>query len=418
MSATPSIREVECRALRAAWWALPLLLAVLFPLAKGYAWPLISLYPGLPPSLGPRGIVVFAAAGLGLGLGLAALWAWSLRERGTYCDSWRWAILIALLVAILADAVARHPVVLDALWSAVRARAQADEDFFIRETALFRRMALTNSRTTEKPRLQVFGSSQLIMGVDYDLLQDLRPDLQVERRSVAAMCPARMLMAAPYLGSRTGDTIVVYWSEFDMGGATSLDVVWYRAFANWPGLRAVLDLLPDGEWRKNFRRSVELFWGCASELWRDRDGWRLLASRVVGEMRRASTGTEREGVLSGQSEGYVAGLNNEPYFQMGLQAARLLVQQWRATGAEVVVLEGDVNPAIRHPRTPERRLQTRLFLEELCQSSGARYISSATQSFVPSAQNWKDGTHFKAEARVAFTRYLATLLPVSASEAP
>ncbi len=410
-----SVRAAECRWLGVSRWLLPLLLGILFPAINGLAWSLVLLDASLWPTLDLGSIALPAALGVGVGFALVRLWGWSARRVVT---PWRWSILLALLLVVLAEVGVRRPTVTDAFWAAVGARVQGKEDFFIRETALFRRMALTNNHVLQKPRLQVFGSSQLIVGVDYDLLQKLRPDVQVERRSVAGMCPARMLMTAPFLGTRAGDTLVVYWSEFDMGGAALFDIDWYRAFANWFGLRDVLSLLPNGEWRKNIRRSVELFWGCASELWRDRDGWRLLASRPLGEMSQASAGTTGKDIVREQGAGYALGLNNEPFFQMGLESARRLVQQWRTSGAEVVVLEGEVNPVIHHARTPERRLQTRLFLEEVCRTTGAQYIPSEAQSFVPSPQDWKDGTHFNEKTRTAFTRYLATLIPVSSTVAP
>lgn len=410
MALESSVRAVEYRWLSVSRWLLPLFLGILFPALNGLAWFLILLDPSLWPTLDLGSIALPAILGVGVGFALVHLWGRSVRRVAT---PWRWSILLALLLVVLAEVGVRQPTVTDAFWAAVGARVQDKEEFFIREAALFRRMALTNNRVTQKPRLQVFGTSQLIVGVDYDLLQNLRPDIQVERRSVAGMCPARMLMTVPFLGARAGDTLVVYWSEFDMGGATALDVDWYRAFANGSGLRAVLGLLPDGEWRKNIRRSVELFWGCASELWRGRDGWRLLAGRAVGEMRQAEARIAEADGPREQGTGYASGLENEPYFQMGLESAKRLVQQWRGSGAEVIVLEGAVNPSIHHERTPERRLQTRLFLEEVCRTTGARYIPSEAQAFVPSAQDWKDGTHFNEEARIAFTRYLATLLPLS-----
>lgn len=413
-----SVNELEAKWIRLAWWVLPPLLAVLLPLAKGYAWPLISLDPDMAPSLGLRGLAVLAVVGLVLGLAGVALWSWSLRGRGALCASWPWSLAIALLLVVLADFAVRQTAVQDALWSAVRTRGRIDTDFYMREMGLFRRAALRNHLPAFQPRMKVVGSSQLISGVDYDLLQSIRPDLHVERRCVAAMTPARLLMAAPFVGAGPGDTVVVYWSEFDMGGVTTLDVDWYRAFANGPGLRDVLNLLPAGEWKKHARRSVELFWGCASQLWCDREGWRLLASRMLGTMRQTRTKQTREDVVNQQGSGYADGLDNEPYFQMGLQSARRVVQQWREAGADVVILEGNVNPAIHHARTPERRRQTRVFLEDVSRTTGARYIPSENQAYSPSPQDWQDGTHLNKEASLAFTRYLATLIPGPSPESP
>jgi hypothetical protein len=134
---------------------------------------------------------------------------------------------------------------------------------------------------------------------------------------------------------------------------------------------------------------------------------------MLGTMRQTRTKQTREDVVNQQGSGYADGLDNEPYFQMGLQSARRVVQQWREAGADVVILEGNVNPAIHHARTPERRRQTRVFLEDVSRTTGARYIPSENQAYSPSPQDWQDGTHLNKEASLAFTRYLATPHPGS-----
>lgn len=404
-------QQIERQVLGWTRWILPFVLAIVFPVGKTNSWAFIGMDPSLVGFPSGRVLLVYGLFGVLLGVGVSALWSLSLRAAAFRSVSWRTSVLGALALVVLADVLVRSPVVVDALWAAIRARALGPEDFFIREVALFRRMALTNERPSIRPRAQVVGSSQLIMGVDYDLLQQLRPDIQVERRSVAAMGPARLLMAAPYLGTRVGDTIVVYWSEFDMGGMTSLDVDWYRPFSNAKGLREVLAHLPRGEWLRDFRKSVELFWGSGSELWRSRDAWRLVQSRTVGLLRApAGAGSVPVSVVEGQVAGYAAGLTNDAYFEMGLRAACRLLAVWKNEGARVVVMEGSVNPVMHKPSTESRRRQVRAALEAACGQTGALYIPADEQDFKPGVADWADGTHLNRGGRELFTRYLAGLV--------
>ena len=399
------VAEVELRWVRRAVWWMPLVGALAAPLLYRGTWALLVLDAGLVKPLSALAWLFTAATGAGIGLLLVLAWRWSLGSPAVRRVSWRWGV--GLVVG--AEAVVRRTPVLDAAWAALRARAPHDGDFFIREMALYRRAALTNERRYALPRVLVAGSSQLIMGVDYELLQRLCPRQGVERRCIAAMSPARMLMAEPFLGVRTGDTVVVYWSEFDMGGLTQLDTAWFRPLANASGLRALWSVVPRDTMITGWRNVLDLASASGSELWRSRDAWRLVLNRVTGSLPGPKVGSGTA-LVEDQAGGYGSGLRNEPFFQAGLEASRRLLREWQRAGARVVVLEGSLNPAMHQPETPARRSQTRAWLAAACAETGAHYLPLEQQGYQPAAHDWSDGTHLNAEGREKFTRYLAEVV--------
>lgn len=406
-----NVRDLEREMVRRLCWLMPLLLGVLFPLAAGGIWALIGLDPAIYTLPSAARMALFALAGLVAGLALCGIWWWSIVNEGRRFTSWRVGLVLAVLMAPVLDAVVRHPRVVDAVWAAVRARTHWHGDFFLREAALFNRMALVNERVSAKPRLQVFGSSQLIMGVDYDLLQELRPDLQIERRSVAGMNPARMLMSYPLVGTREGDTVLVYWSDFDMGGMTTLDADWYRPMGNPVGLSAVIDYLPEGEITRNWRQVIDVVSASYSKLWSLRDGLRVVSARLLGGPQKVGLGEVNFGrEADGQAKGYASGLKNEAYFKMALAASEHLVAHWRNLGARVVVLEGTVNPGILKDEMMPRKKETRDWLTNVCAKYGADYIPQEQQIFQPGPGDWRDGTHLSEQGQEAFTRALAEML--------
>lgn len=403
------VNEVELRWVRRAVWWMPLVLALAAPLLYRGTWALLVLDASLVKPLSAAAWAGTSLLGAGFGLALMLGWRRMLTSSAARRLSWRWSVGLALLLVVGAEAVVRRTPVLDAAWAALRSRAPHDGDFFIREMALFRRAALTNQRPPGYPRVLVAGSSQLIMGVDYELLQRLCPHQGVERRCIAAMSPARMLMAEPFLGVRTGDTVVVYWSEFDMGGLTQLDTSWFRPLANGAGLRALWQVLPRQTMLAGWRNVLDLACASGSELWRSRDAWRLVLTRVTGSLPgpKSEAGT---GLVADQAGGYGSGLRNERFFQAGLEASRRLLRDWQQAGARVVVLEGSLNPAMHQPETPARRAQTRAWLAAACAETGARYLPLEQQGYQPAALDWSDGTHLNADGREKFTRYLAEVV--------
>lgn len=406
----PSVRDLEARWVRVAWWVLPLLLAVLFPLIKGYAWPMIGLDPAMPPSLSLRSMIVFATVGLCAGLGLAALWAWSVRSGEGCCTSWRWSVVLALILIIVADIVARNPVVQDALWGAVQVRCVQDDDYFMRTVAMFRRTTLHTARADPRPTVKLVGSSQLLWGVDVTKLQAAIPFARIERYAIASLFPVRILQAQAYLNLKSNDLVVVYWSELDMATVRDLDVAKWRPVANVAGFKATFALFPGGILLREWRSMVDYVVATQSALWRDREAMGMLALRPLGVRTEVETELTTN-VLFRVGDGFRKALQDDETIRRGLAASERLVADWTARGVRVMILEGHVSSYMDQPETQNVRQRVRDRLRELSAvHPEAMYISAEQQAWVPATTNWRDTTHLNKIGREKFTEYLASEL--------
>ncbi len=394
-------------------WMLPFALAVILPAFFVYLRAVILL-DGSAANWPGWGMAVTLAA-LGFAGGKAALFAWSisLRVSSRSLRSWRVIASLAVLLMISLDRMMGQSRLQQIVCTAIKHRAHPERDFFIRNAAVFNTAGMEQETPSTKPRLIVLGSSQLNLGLDHERLQKMLPSLQVERRSVAGMGPVGTLMTSPQVGIRPGDIVLVYWSEFDVGAMsiTILDANWLRPFGNTAGLASLLAHMNNADVSLDLVSRLDVHVSSWSSFWRMRDGWSLLVHRLAGD----AGGDEgsmisRAARLEEQKTGYALGLEREETFRMGLAAAQTLVRSWRKAGAEVVVMEGSVNPVMHQIATAERKQEVVVALREDCMMHGARFVPAGEQVFRPQPEHWVDGTHLNEEARKAFTLYVGSFL--------
>jgi hypothetical protein len=407
MQAHPTVRGIEAEIVRRAFWLLPVTFGLLLPAAKAFGWPLILLHP-LPIATGARTLALLALAGAIIGVALVWFWRLGLARGGPKLGSWRLSIVLGMLLVLLLEWIARQPAAVHAVWAALAARAVRPEDYALRQAAMFRQATAPCRTEDGRPRLLVVGTSQLLNNVDYARLQRLLPDMEVKKFSMPGMYPTRMLMTGPRLRARTNDTIAVYWSEFDMCGVSKIDAGWYRPVANAKGMGQVVSQFPLGVFRAQWREVLDVGLASVSELWRDRDAFRLLMHRLGGGRVDAVSPPKAHVEPGTVGVGpYPAGLTNDAVFNRGLESACHLLKTWKDIGARVVVLEGSVSPSIHRAETAPRRLQARNMLEQLCRELGFTYFSEQEQSYVPGPADWRAAPYLKTECRAPFTDAVA-----------
>lgn len=406
-----AILDQERIMLRHARWLLPLFFAAALPTGFVFfrAFVLLDLsaarWPGLP------GVLMLAAVGGSAGFILCELWAWGIRHAAAGNQCWRLVALSGLLAAICFELLLRQPAVADLIWTAARVRGHPLHDFFLRNAAGFHLEAARRDVLEGTSRLQLVGSSQLNFGLDHALLQSMLPSMQVERRSLAGMGPARMLMISPLLDFRGGDVVLVYWSEFDMGAMSEVDAGWLRPFGNWDGLMDTLAHARRARVSIGFKSGIDMGMSALLRSWSMRDGLQLLLHRAAGgPVRAMADEAQVPEPLPDQLRGYADGLQHHEYHDLGMRAAETLIRRWREAGAKVVVLEGSINPVMYQPATALRRHEVSRFLSRVCKDHGAHYIPIDAQRFNPGPDDWMDGTHLNKNAMISFTRYVAVLL--------
>lgn len=395
---------------KAGWWLLPALGAVAGVLWGTHGWHAVALDPQLAAPLG-RG-VPWGPAGAGAVAGFAVYLLWNAglaaqRARGVGRLTFTLPLALACALVPLAEFALRQPQAQNPFWLSVRARLRPGyADYFIRELTYWRLDVLGPSAKAPNA-LVVAGSSQVLHGFDFGRLSELtgRP---VKRRALAGMDPVKLCGAQDWLQARAGDTLVLYISEFDLSGGDRLDLNWMRPLSSPSGVRDVIAAMPRDALLSQWRQAADLAWSSLAELWRIRDYASHLLFHPFGPI--GSGETDAKSALREQERVYAEGTARESINTSRLRALENMVRRLRARGVEVVIFEGQVNPAMRNPNGERLRLQTREALVAMAPDVGFTYVPASEQRVSIGADDWLDGTHMNAEGRRKFTEYAASVL--------
>ncbi len=404
--------ETEKRLIRRAGWLLPISGFAAAAMLGSWLWALVEQTHPLPP-LSWKAALRFPFVGILAG-SLALLAAWRilmifderLRVRHT---RFPWAVVFGLLLVAGAEVCFRLPQVQLPFWLAVRVRNPGSADFFARELALLRVDALSDRSVAHESGVVFAGTSQLMIGIDYDRLRRELPETVVRRRSMAGMAPLRMVMARPWLGIGQNDLVVLYLSSFDMTGVGGIGADWLRPTANVAGMRDWFAALPPGAVRENWRSVTDVTMASLFELWATRDHWRAF---VFGKPpAQTSDGTvSQDRVVADQLAQFQRGREQDPYFESGFRALGILLSRFTQDGARVLIFEGQVNPAFRTDISRHLDEVTRSRIEALAKIHGAQYIPISDQHVSIGPNDWRDGTHLNEAGREKFTQYVADVL--------
>lgn len=401
--------ETEKKLIRRWGWIAVPAGAFAAMMAGSWLWPMVEQVRPLPP-LDPLSALRFPFVAIAAGVALfPVLWRATifLRERGVL-PRFPYAAVGAVAAVLMVEGMFRLPVVQQPFWLAVRTRNPGESEFFARELALLRLDSMADRAKPHAPGLVFAGTSQLMLGIDYDDLRHRLPGTDVRRRSLAGMAPLRMAMAWPWLGVGPGDTVVMYLSAFDMTGVAGIGADWLRPTGNRQGFCDWQSVLPPGETIRHWRSMTDVAMASLFELWAARDHTRAL---VLGKPKPRS-GPVRDHVIAQQVEQFQKADETNPYYEANFRALDRVLTRFAEAGARVVIIEGRVNPSLQTDLLRDLDRRTSRRLAELAGRRGARFVPVAEQAVAIGPGDWKDGTHLNASGRAKFTAYVADLFRV------
>lgn len=390
-----SVREAEAAFLWKTWWLFPVAGALASLAIGGPFWEWVV---GRPISI--QWVQLFS-----LRVGLSALafllvpavWWMGLRLRRPWLLVW----ITILCVVIGGECLLQTVRIQAALWLAARARLDAGQHF-MREVC-YVRLEENAGRGDDGSAIVLMGSSQVLMGVDVDLLRDLIRPVPVIRRAMFGMTPLKALAMQSYMPFRAGDICVQYLSEFDFTNQEEFPFAWFRPYASWRTLPEVMRCMSWSVRVRHWRQTADYMLAASFESWRDRDFLRQIAFHFWPDdgMEKAKPPIPD---LAAAVSSARATLSFSPAEEKAFHAfARRLAQQHVA----LRIFEGDVNPSIYSPDRLAAKELVRNQLAALSEVSDYRYISKEAQGLDLRAEHWTDMSHLNSLGRDMLTRRIA-----------
>ena len=418
-----AIRQGEQQFVTALCWLTPAL-AILGWLAFGMFFPtLLYLQP-------PNTLAATVNSPLGWigGFSFAMIpWVWRFgmtmvavddqRFRGILSFSGILAMLLALNWAL------GQPKAEFVLEESVKARApQLD---FVRNIAFKQQLLRQPSipTTVSNPRIALVGSSQINLGIDVEQLRESTDAAGVISACMPGMVPLQYLAIADRITQQHPTVVVCWLSEFDFFRERTLPTVRLRWCSDRKNVLAIASTL-SGEQKFNNRGELaDLALAAISPLWRQRSLIAMVAFRYwwpwnsgfeVVDQDEANVGA----VLVDQQQGIENLRSNiartemvEPNFMAFAQFAN----QITASGARLIVVEGESHPDAMQVYPEAFRLETRARLIDLSDSIGFEFFNENQRpSF--KASDWRDAVHLNAGGRDRLTRWVADRISNSIRE--
>ena len=406
----PGPDAAERRWLRRYGWLFPLAGIPLGLWIGRHVWRGVLLVPTLATT-------GFDAKGLAIGLALAALpLAWlaglGLERRWPRTRQWPLAPALAALVLLLAEMALRTGLGQSLFWQAVLARSGQQHQ--AREISLFR-LEAADQAAAPRPGLVLAGSSQLVYGIDVPALaaQTGRP---VHRRAVAGMFPTELVASQGWFDFHPDNRVVLMLSGFDVGARRDLYPDAIRPLATASGLRNLLGAARARFLVRHWRALVDLGSAAICELWRSRDYARFLLEHPF---RAAADAAPAAGAaLEKQKDGYSQlGANREMVALCQRALARFFADM-SGRCDEIVVLEGQVNPAYPGEELAELSRESRDFLLGQQRQGVLRFVPREEQALDLPADLWRDMTHVGPDGRRRLTETFARVLAERPSPQP
>lgn len=392
----PSVRDVELAFLRNGWWLFPVLGAVCSLAVGGPFWQWVAganpfLWPA-PAGAAGRALAFAAAAAL-----LPAAWWLGLKTRPPKYL----AAALALAAVFAGECLLRLPRVQTPFWLAARERLAAGQ-YFMSEVC-YVRLEEAAGRAAEPPAVVLVGSSQMLNGVDENLLRELLAPTPVIRRSMYGLTPLKALAMLSYVPFRSGDVCVQYLSEFDFTNQEEFPHAWFRPYASWKTLPDVVRCLAVPVRLRRWRELTDSALAATFEGWRIRD----FARHVCFHFWRA--GAAAGGPEDPPDPAAAAAQARGPLrFSAAEQRAfAAFTRRLEARQVALTVFEGDVNPAILSPVRLQAKKEVRRKLAGFDGMPNYRYVPVADQGLPPGPGIWRDMTHLNAAGRDLLTRRIA-----------
>ena len=355
------------------------------------------------------GALAGALAGLLAGVAVAACRQGPRAAQGPAPRRLPLAAVSALLLLAAAEAVMRQPNAQSALWLATRSRCRPGfGDFFAKELAYLQLEVSGERGPSDRPALLIVGSSQLLHGLDCDVIKDALPGLAVKRRSLAGMTPLKACMAQRYLSLGPGCVLLMYLSELDFSDA-HVNPDWLRPVLSPAGLRDGWAALDDAERRRSRADVPDLLAASRSALWRTRDYLRHLVLHLAGP-EEAGEATDLQALAAQQMTRWRDEQAMARSVAMHRRALARLTERVRAQGGRIIVFEGQSNPRYYTPERTALRERVRTELRDWARASGQVYVPVSEQDLDIGPADWRDSSHLNDEGRRKLTAMIAARL--------
>lgn len=395
----PDVREVERALLRGAWWIFPALGLIAPLLLGGPLWNWVSTEAIGPLRWSQLGRPL-AWGGMFALLAIPLCWRLCLNRRTTMPMTMLFAV--ALVCAV--DFGLRLAPVQAPLWLAARARLESDQSF-MREVCYIR-LEEAAGRADATPSVILMGSSQVLNGVDEQLLRRLIAPQPVIRRAVFGMSPLKAVAVSSYVPFRPGDTCFLYLSEFDFTNQDPFPYSWFRPFASWRVWRDVMESAGSSVYWPHWRGVIDYSMAATFELWQTRDFIRRIVFHFWRNEPAAQSAVTDLASLAAEAEKAKTVVRDAPE---QWRAFAHFVRRLRAESVKLLIFEGDVNPELYSQKRLAAKQET---MDALLEYVGpdVQYISRNDQNLGLTHEDWRDMTHLNAHGRELLTRRLATSL--------
>lgn len=210
---------------------------------------------------------------------------------------------------------------------------------------------------------------------------------------------------------RAGDHCVLYLSEFDFTNQDEFPFAWFRPYASWRTLPGVLQSMSRRTKTWHWRRVTDYMLAATVQSWQVRDFLQQVAVHFWAPASQA-TRSGNDDVKTVLVTSARAELKHAPAEQ---RAFLRFAKRLAAHDVDMVIFEGDVNPAIYSPSRMAAKSQVRDFLVELTADSGQRYVSREEQGLAFTAEDWSDMSHLNSVGREKLTRRMAEVLSENTS---
>ncbi len=256
-----------------------------------------------------------------------------------------------------------------------------------------------------KPVVTFAGSSQLVFGIDYDVVRSALPDAEVRRRAIAGMFPMRIYSVWPLLDVGKGDTLVLYLSDFDMMWPEGVVGNWHRSMATWRGSMNLCSTLSGKQIVEDWRDVTDVFAASTSSLWSQRDNVRELCFGYFARWGNTDRLAAQPPTVLDESPAASA-----RYYDAHKLALTRMLELASEAGARVIIIEGRVNPAYESEKDVARRTMVAEDLSRISSDKGAEFIARSEQDWEDPLNDWADSVHLNERGKERLSRFVAGLL--------
>ena len=398
------VRDAERKFLSVWWWVFPVLGILLSLLTGGGFWAWVD---GEIPRLDWHQAFTLRSIVLA-GAGVALVGVWGLLIRREWPG---WAVwMLAMSGFGCVEAIIRFPAVQTAFWLAAEARIPAKANMSFMHDVCHVRLDEAARGDDPRPAIILVGSSQVVQGVDGELLARLLPDRNIVKRAVSSLRPLQALVAENYIPVRPGDVVVHYLSEFDFTNQEEFPFAWFRPFAGWGSLGDVLGAVGWRSVAKEWRGGVDYALAATLETWRERDWLRTAFFRMWGLSPEDKVFDER---IPDRDGGLWFSRENSRNTSLSpshpqKRAFEHWISRITAIGATVVIFEGQVNPAWWTAERQALHGETEQWLSSFGDKGMPVVYFHQEESFP--LEYWDDMTHLNGKGRNELTEIMGLKL--------